>query len=60
VRFRTSTLEREALSLTIFNSATLKKSGKVMVFFSFMPVRKTFDAEEVELLEKRLMMYHLL
>jgi hypothetical protein len=33
----------------------LKKSGKVIGNFNFTPVRKTFDAEEVELLEKRLM-----
>jgi hypothetical protein len=32
----------------------LKKSGKVIGNFNFTPVRKTFDAEEVELLEKRL------
>jgi hypothetical protein len=34
----------------------LKKSGKVIGNFNFTPVRKTFDAEEVELLEKRLKM----
>jgi hypothetical protein len=33
-----------------------KKSGKVIGNFNFTPVRKTFDAEEVELLEKRLKM----
>jgi hypothetical protein len=36
--------------IPIFNSTTFKKSGKVD--FNFTPVRKTFDAEEVELLEK--------
>jgi hypothetical protein len=29
----------------------LKKSGKVIGNFNFIPVRKTFDAEEVELLK---------
>jgi PAS domain-containing protein len=55
------TWKEEALSGdTIFNSTTLKKSGKVIGNFNFMPVRKTFDAEEVELLEKRLKMSLLL